>query len=125
MLRSATPSSSPVNETGTPHFVVVPFCTLMSHARSDLSPLESGGDDGARTRDLCRDRTKTNRNPLILKRTNGSESAQMASKTPFSTLIEPSETQESRGQSIKPGGYNGNDFMPIHRNAVTRAILDR
>jgi hypothetical protein len=47
----------------------------------------------------------------------------MASKTPFSTLIEPSETQESRGQSIKPGGYNGNDFMPIHRNAVTRAIL--
>jgi len=31
------------------------FCTLMSHARKDLSPFKSGGDDGARTRDLCRD----------------------------------------------------------------------
>ena len=38
------------------HGAVVPFCTFMSHARSDLSPLKSGGDDGARTRDLCRDR---------------------------------------------------------------------
>ena len=36
--------------------IFVLFCTLMSHARSDVSPLESGGDDGARTRDLCRDR---------------------------------------------------------------------
>jgi hypothetical protein len=36
-------------------YAVVPFCTLISHARSDLNPLESGGDDGARTRDLCRD----------------------------------------------------------------------
>jgi len=33
-----------------------PYWTFVSHARSDLSPLESGGDDGARTRDLCRDR---------------------------------------------------------------------
>ena len=32
------------------------FCVLMLLARLDLSPLESGGDDGARTRDLCRDR---------------------------------------------------------------------
>ena len=36
--------------------IVVLFCTLMSHARSDLSPLKSGWDDGARTRDFCRDR---------------------------------------------------------------------
>ena len=42
-----------------------------------LSLIEKdGGDDGARTRDLCRDRTKSNRNQLILKRTDGSESAQ-------------------------------------------------
>jgi len=36
----------------------------MSHARNDLSPLESGGDDGARTRGLCRDRSAFDRSPL-------------------------------------------------------------
>ena len=44
--------------TGRRDFLLVPFYTLMSHAKSDLSPLESGGDDGARTRDLCRDRVQ-------------------------------------------------------------------
>jgi hypothetical protein len=59
--------------------MVVPFCTLMPHARSDLSPLESGGDDGARTRDLCRDRSAFDRNPL-------SPWALMANKSTLSPL---------------------------------------
>ena len=63
----------------------------------------NGGDDGARTRDLCRDRTNTNHNPLILKRTDGSESAQKHPKTPFSTLLAPSEQQKSRGQKVSLG----------------------
>jgi hypothetical protein len=37
-------------------FLMDPYWTFVSHARLDLSPFESGGDDGARTRDLCRDR---------------------------------------------------------------------
>jgi len=36
--------------------VLVPSCTFVSHARSDLRPLEPGVDDGDRTRDLWRDR---------------------------------------------------------------------
>jgi hypothetical protein len=39
-----------------------------------------------------------NGNPLILKPTDGSESAQKHLKTPFSTLIEPYYSEESRGQ---------------------------
>jgi hypothetical protein len=33
-----------------------PYGALELGARFAISPLESGGDDGARTRDLCRDR---------------------------------------------------------------------
>jgi hypothetical protein len=44
------------------NFLIAPFCTLVPHARKDLSPLESGGDDGARTRDLCRDSARETRN---------------------------------------------------------------
>ena len=47
---------------------------------SYLSVQEIGGSDGARTRDLCRDRTMKNGNSLILKRTDGSESAQKHAK---------------------------------------------
>jgi hypothetical protein len=32
------------------------FCSLVFEATFPVSPLECGGDDGARTRDLCRDR---------------------------------------------------------------------
>jgi hypothetical protein len=52
-------------------------------------------DDGVRTRDLCHDKTNANRNPLILNRTDGSESAQKHLRTRLSTLIETSATQES------------------------------
>ena len=31
------------------------FCSLVFEATFPVSPLECGGDDGARTRDLCRD----------------------------------------------------------------------
>ena len=37
------------------YFLMDPYWTFVTHARSDLSPLESGGDDETRTRDLCRD----------------------------------------------------------------------
>jgi hypothetical protein len=43
----------------------------------DSKPFRSNGlYGGSRTSDLCRDRTITNRNPFILKRTDGSDSAQ-------------------------------------------------
>ncbi len=66
------------------------FCAFKSHLPNTLKPFGmSGGDDGARTRDLSRDRTMKNGNPLILQRTDGSESAQKHLKRGFSTLIEP------------------------------------
>jgi hypothetical protein len=61
-----------------------------------------GGDDGARTRDLCRDRTNLDCNLLKLKRTGGSDSAQNDAKTPFRTHIEPRFMYRSRGLSLTP-----------------------
>jgi hypothetical protein len=46
------------------------FCTLMPHARLDLSLLECRGDDGDRTRDPCRD-IKLDISQLIETRING------------------------------------------------------
>jgi hypothetical protein len=61
-----------------------------------------GGDDGARTRDLCRDRAKRYRNSLKLKRTGGSESAQNDSKTPLSTQIKPTPRRKQRSGGMRP-----------------------
>jgi hypothetical protein len=43
-------------------FLTGPHWTFVSHARKDLSPLKSSEDDGARTRDLCRDSESITRN---------------------------------------------------------------
>ena len=38
------------------------LCSLVFEATFPVTPLECGGDDGARTRDLCRDSEKEGRN---------------------------------------------------------------
>jgi hypothetical protein len=43
------------------------FSALIIFSRFDVSPLESGGDDGARTRDLCRERAAIKTFPQIPK----------------------------------------------------------
>jgi hypothetical protein len=59
----------------------------MSHARLDSSPFESGGDDGARTRDLCRDSYAHGRNLLISGALVAAKSIQNHPKTEFRTVV--------------------------------------
>ena len=47
------------------------FCSLVFEATFPVSPLECGGDDGARTRDLCRDSRWGTRNFKKLNATDG------------------------------------------------------
>jgi hypothetical protein len=77
-----------------------PFFSAESRGLACNPPLFSylyGGDDGARTRDLCRDSRSLTGNLLKLKRTGGSESAQRQSKSPNRTQIEPRLLFKSRG----------------------------
>jgi hypothetical protein len=50
-----------------------PSCTLANEAINNVDSVVYGGDDGARTRDLCRDRTDGSGNLLKLRGTNGYE----------------------------------------------------
>src|ERR1700733_8788475 len=80
----------------------------------------SGEDVDARARDLCRDSRRRFRNPLNLKRTVGSQSAQNTPKSAFSTLIEPTENARSRGQAEL---RHWSDSDPDKRSDVSPPLL--